>query len=151
MALLLHHRLHLEALAARKAMLRGHADAGKLSSRIAETLSVPAPAGELDYCLSFEPLEGGVGIRGEVKAMLLARCQRCLGRMELQLDVPIRLLIPETERNAAPAGWDLGEAGARFTLGEFIEEELLLVMPFAPRHSEGACPTATDTSVHGSG
>jgi uncharacterized protein len=75
------------------------------------------------------------------------RCQRCLGELEypVNLDSKLNLLpadkLGETEENDDV---DAIEAESRLDVLALIEEELLLELPFAPRHSEGKCASATN-------
>lgn len=129
-----------EMLAASAATLEGRMDAAEFSGRLAAALCAPVSSGAVDYRLSFSRgEEQAVAIRGALRARLAARCQRCLGNMELDVEVPVKFLIPAFGTMAPPTGWEATEAGARPALAELIEEELLLALPFAPVHPNSLC------------
>lgn len=146
----LHHRLPSRELAAGHRTLAGRIDATELAPRLAEALARERPAGTVDYELAFAPGPGeGVAVTGHLKARLEATCQRCLRPFTLDLEVPVEVLleVPEAPlpEEDGPA-WDA--AGAVGSLGELIEEELLLALPFLPRHPPGACaPAGGDPGV----
>lgn len=139
-----HARLPLVELAAAGRVLRGRLDAAELAPRVGAALGRSPAEGELDYELAFAPAPGGaVAITGSLKARLVATCQRCLQPFELVVEVPLRLLVPEETGDAAETeGWDVADRGASPTLGELIEEELLLALPFLPRHAPAQCAGA---------
>ncbi len=128
-------RLDVAALARRGARLRGRLAVAEL-----DRLAVEARGdGEVSYELSFASAGGGrVELSGRIRARLELRCQRCLGRLALELDEPLAITI-------APAGADRsGQAGrgadieladgATVALPELIEDEVLLALPQVPRH-----------------
>lgn len=137
-----------EALAERESGLTGRLDAGVFDARLAEALDVDRSSGEVVYALDFRRARAGaVGVSGTLRARLVARCQRCLEAFELELELAPRLFIPAAEGIQAPKGWELAEPGARPSLAELIEEELLLALPFAPHHPEGACPAGSSATA----
>jgi uncharacterized protein len=76
------------------------------------------------------------------------RCQRCLGEMEYSVDFVSRLrLLPADKLDEAVEGddeMDAIEAEPRLDVVALVEDELLLGLPFAPRHPEGQCVPATN-------
>jgi uncharacterized protein len=76
------------------------------------------------------------------------RCQRCLGELEYPVNLASRLqLLPADRLDEAEEDdeMDAIEAESRLDVVALIEEELLLALPFAPRHAEGECaPAAKD-------
>lgn len=66
------------------------------------------------------------------------QCQRCLGPLEYPLDVTSRVLVvaegtvPDDADD--PGAPDYIEAQRELDLAELIEDEILLCVPFAPRH-----------------
>jgi uncharacterized protein len=69
-------------------------------------------------------------------------CQRCLLPYLHELDSETEILLAATEEELAV--WDEGEdetvlAAAPLDLHEMLEDELLLALPYAPRHPEGVC------------
>lgn len=80
----------------------------------------------------------------EIRGLLHLQCQRCLK----QMDYPLRLscvlgLVRPGENPAAtdadPDAVDCVEASPELDVAGLIEDEILLSLPFAPRHEEGAC------------
>ena len=71
------------------------------------------------------------------------RCQRCLGELVYPLDMTSRLqLVPANQLDEIEADDDdVDRIGASSQMDVFalIEDELLLGLPFAPKHPEGAC------------
>ena len=80
------------------------------------------------------------------------QCQRCLGLLAYAVDVSNTvLLIPPDERangdiDDAEAA-DAIEATAELDVTTLIEEEVLLSLPLAPRHAEGACASRLEQPV----
>ena len=75
------------------------------------------------------------------------RCQRCLGELLYPVDMTSRLqLVPVEELDEVEANDDVEciEASSQMDLLALIEDELLLGLPFAPRHPEGACSLLND-------
>lgn len=79
----------------------------------------------------------------------MLRCQRCLGALEHSVDLMSTILVvPEgtTPDDAEdPHGPDYIEAERELDLAQLIEDEVLLCVPYAPRH-ESDC---TDDSRSG--
>jgi uncharacterized protein len=85
----------------------------------------------------------------EASGMLHLQCQRCLGLLEygLQIVNSLRLIRPgeQLDEDADdPEAPDYIEANPQLNVAELIEDEILLSLPFAPRHAEGTCQTALD-------
>jgi uncharacterized protein len=75
------------------------------------------------------------------------RCQRCLSELDYPVDLVSRLqLLPPDRLDEAEEddNVDAIEAEQRLDVVALIEDELLLALPFAPRHPEGECAPATD-------
>ena len=78
------------------------------------------------------------------------QCQRCLERLEYPVDFSNTLLVvpagapldPDLEDPEAP---DTIEASAELDVQALIEDEVLLSLPLAPRHAEGACESRLET------
>jgi len=73
------------------------------------------------------------------------RCQRCLGELEYPVDMTSRLLLlPADKLDEVEDDDDVDaiEAEPRLDVLALIEEELLLGLPFAPRHPDGECAAA---------
>jgi uncharacterized protein len=85
----------------------------------------------------------GVSIQG----MCTLRCQRCLGELEYSVNLDARLrLLPAEKLDESDEDDDLDaiEAEPRLDVLALIEEELLLELPFAPKHLEGECASTTN-------
>lgn len=138
-------RLPVAEYAAAGRVLRGRIDAARLAPRVGQALARPSTEGELTYELVFAPAPGGaVALSGELHAQLMATCQRCLRPFEIDLEVPVRLLLTDAAEDAvATEGWEIAACGTRPTLADVIEEELLLALPFLPRHAAASCPAAS--------
>jgi uncharacterized protein len=77
-------------------------------------------------------------------------CQRCMKPMQLPLETTARvaLIASETDVGRVPADLEpVLAAGGRISIGELITEELLLLLPIVPLHTDGngcaAAPAAT--------
>lgn len=80
-------------------------------------------------------------LRLKVRGTLPLRCQRCLEPMALEVDTDETLVLAATldEIHAEPADAHAADrvvAGKEMALGELIEDELILAVPFAPRHED---------------
>lgn len=75
-------------------------------------------------------------------------CQRCLGELNYSANLLSRLrLLPADRLDEATEDDDTDaiEAEAKLDVLALIEDELLLALPFAPRHPEGECvPAVSD-------
>ena len=82
-----------------------------------------------------------VEIRGEVELT----CQRCLGGLTHEIaiacDVALARDEAELERRSADAesSVEVILAGAKLSLIDLIEDEVLLGLPLAPKHAPGVC------------
>ena len=79
----------------------------------------------------------------EIRGVLHLRCQRCLGLLEHPLRVSSTLLL------AGPGAGDFEEeekewieASSELDVGALVEDEIILSLPYSPRHEEGACSQA---------
>jgi uncharacterized protein len=121
----------------------------RLRDNLADTLGTVA----------FE-VTGGLDLRGRpiltvvIHGMLHLQCQRCLEA----LDHPLRvlntlLLVGAGEAQAAldeeETEWI--EASRELDLATVIEDEILLNLPYAPRHEEGTCQALGGSLAGGAG
>ncbi len=98
-------------------------------------------------------------IRLHVRALLTLRCQRCLGPLPALLESEVALQVVETEAELDdpdsfdPAELDDIDAEAdfekvlgsrKFDLHEQVEDELILCVPYVPKHD--VCPAANDAT-----
>ena len=132
------------AMAERRKTLQGSYAFCRLS-RLAALLYGPlTDADDIAFHLDFFIDEAGhPAIRGSVQAVLPLLCQRCLQPMSfsLQRDIALRIVECREEIRRLPAGVEpleiTGVSGLR--VQDLIEDELLLSMPYAPRHENEHC------------
>ncbi len=75
------------------------------------------------------------------------RCQRCLADLEFPIKVSSRLKLASTEELDAVDDEDEDEyieASSQLDVIGLVEDELLLSLPFAPRHPDGACSPVSE-------
>ena len=80
----------------------------------------------------------------EVKATLALVCQRCLGRMDYELQRKSRFVLIESGRSLPEVenedpGTENICADAVSDVSDIVEQEVLLGLPIAPVHPEGTC------------
>jgi uncharacterized protein len=99
--------------------------------------------GEAVYRLAFlRDLEGRGVLAGEIDALLVLTCQRCLGAMELEVKASIDLALVSglDECRLLPEDLDpLLVTQESIRLPDLIEDELLLALPQIPMHEPGEC------------
>ena len=99
-------------------------------------------AGEVAYQITgVRDARGRPGLRLKVSGTMVLRCQRCLEPMDFEVDTDETLVLAATlaEIHAEPADAhapDRVVAGREMSLGPLIEDELILALPFAPRHED---------------
>jgi uncharacterized protein len=84
-------------------------------------------------------------IVGSVETSLPQVCQRCMQPMQQQVNGLINMAIVSNEEEAEhlPAEFEAYiDTGVPVKLQDFIEDELLLMMPLVPLHEEQECPAA---------
>jgi uncharacterized protein len=107
-------------------------------------------AGEVAYEISgVRDERGRPGLRLKVRGTLTLRCQRCLEPMpfEVQTDETLVLAATLAEIHAEPADArapDRVVAGREMALRELVEDELILAVPYAPRHERCIAVRADD-------
>lgn len=78
-------------------------------------------------------------IRGVIQAPLILQCQRCLTAIQYPLhsDIDIVLIRNDAEADRLDEGYDTWLVeDERIFLQDFIEDELLLALPYAPMHDD---------------
>jgi uncharacterized protein len=101
-------------------------------------------AGEVRYRISgVRDERGRPALRLQVSGTLELRCQRCLEPMALEVQTDETLVLAATldEIHAEPADAHAPDrlvAGKEMALRELIEDELILAVPYAPRHEDCA-------------
>jgi DUF177 domain-containing protein len=100
------------------------------------------PRGVLHYEVEGVPQEQGrPALRLRVSGKLQLTCQRCLGALEhsLRVDALLLLFASESEIDAIPVDAEAPDgivATKELAVRDLIEEEVLLAIPYAPRHDE---------------
>ena len=98
-------------------------------------------AGEVEYAV-----EGVLDARGRpilrlrVKGTLQLRCQRCLEAMPFEAEEEQLLVLAATQEeiDADPADASAPDrvlGGKQMVLADLVEEQLILALPYAPRHA----------------
>jgi uncharacterized protein len=88
-----------------------------------------------------------------IHGMLHLQCQRCLGALEHPLQVLNTFLLATAGESAAgdldeeDAEWV--EASGNLDVAALVEDEIILSLPFAPRHEEGSCRQAGTAAADG--
>jgi len=75
------------------------------------------------------------------------RCQRCLADLEFPIEVLSRLKLASAEELDAVDDEDEDEyieASSQLDVIGLVEDELLLSLPFSPRHPDGACSPVSE-------
>jgi uncharacterized protein len=107
-------------------------------------------AGEVAYEISgVRDERGRPSLRLKVSGTLMLRCQRCLEPMafEVRADETLVLAATLAEIHDEPADAhapDRVVAGKEMALRELIEDELILAVPYAPRHESCTAGEAGD-------
>lgn len=101
-------------------------------------------AGEVEYSLKgVSDAQDRPALQLTIRGALHLRCQRCLAPLEFPLRVEsvLALARSQAEIDALPVeaeGPDWVLAGKRMEVRELLEDELLLAVPYAPRHEHCA-------------
>lgn len=139
-------------LAASGAALRGTLSPGDFP-RLSDKLA--SHAGRIDYAVQgLHDQKGRPGLRVNVRGSLQLKCQRCLEALEFALDVDEVLVLAASraELDAGPFGADEPDyvlAGGEMPVRDLIEDELILAVPYAPRHEScQAAPAAREAAAH---
>ena len=107
-------------------------------------------AGELAYEIEgVHDERGRPALRLRVRGMLQLRCQRCLEPMafEVRTDETLVLAVSVAEIHAEPADAHAADrvvAGREMPVRELIEDEIILAVPYAPRHESCSARLSPD-------
>ena len=122
--------------------------------RLREALA--SDAGEVAYEINgVRDERGRPSLRVKVRGTLQLRCQRCLEAMpfEVQTDETLVLAATVAEIHDEPADAhapDRVVAGREMSVRDLIEDELILAVPYAPRHESCNGRAATDADAKAS-
>ena len=84
-----------------------------------------------------------------ISGALHMQCQRCLGLLNYAVDLASVVMLvargarPDEDLDE-PEAPDAIEASTELDIAGLIEDEVLLSLPFAPRHADGACASRLD-------
>ena len=81
-------------------------------------------------------------------------CQRCLGALDVGVEATAEVGLVATEADVSRVPEELEPVLApegRISVGELVEEELLLTLPIVPLHAEDACSAAAVAEPPGEG
>lgn len=137
--------VEIEDLVARQARLDFRypvASLPRLASLAAAADGVAAgPSPELEATLAFQPgAEGYPQLHLIVGGFVPVECQRCLKALDWPVNVDVRLTMVRTDREAeglADPFDTLLLANDELLPDQVVEDEVLAVLPLAPRHAEG--------------
>ncbi len=99
-------------------------------------------AGEIAYEIEgARDARGRPGLRIRVRGTMALRCQRCLEpmRVDVSTDELLVLAASQAEIDAEPADVDAPDrvvAAEGMAVLELVEDELILAVPYAPRHPD---------------
>lgn len=99
-------------------------------------------AGEVRYALrGVSDRRGRPSLQLSVRGSLQLRCQRCLGALSHEVDAEQVLVLAgsQEEIDAAPVAVDEPDrvvAGKEMPVRDLVEDELILALPYAPRHED---------------
>ncbi len=130
-------------LSATGGVLEGRVDPAQLP-RLAD--EVGRGAGEVAWRIA--GIRGALGrpaIAVELSGHVQLECQRCLGTVDLSVEQRTELLLARSERELArlddESELEVVLANEPLDPQTLVEDELLLTLPYAPRHEE-RCPAA---------
>jgi uncharacterized protein len=101
-------------------------------------------AGEIDYEIDgVRDARGRPALRVRLRGTLQLRCQRCLEPLafSVETDETLALAASQAEIDAEPADAHAPDrllAGEEMPVREMVEDELILALPYAPRHERCA-------------
>ena len=130
----------------------GAAQEGRLSLSAFPRLQdvLVSDSGEVEYRLrGVRDERGRPGLQLDVRGTLSLRCQRCLERLAFEVDAHELLVLAssqdeiDAERNDADAP-DRVVGAREMAVRDLVEDELLLALPYAPRHEECEAPEGGD-------
>lgn len=126
--------------------LSGHFEIGSLE-RLGDSLY--SAEGAVDYSIQGrQNPKGRPMLHLTVKGTLSLACQRCLGALEFPVDIRSDLLLLRDESEYADIVDDEDDsvdaivATVGMNVAALVEDEIILALPYAPRHAEGQCRTS---------
>lgn len=125
--------------------LNGEITVGELP-RLAELLA--NTEGSIRYTVRGMQADGMLFLLLDMSGICHLRCQRCLEDLPRSVDLASRLQLLEGDdlmQDDASDEVDGIEASKELDVLALVEDEILLSLPFAPRHDEGVCELATNS------
>lgn len=123
--------------------LRGTLDLGSLE-RLRDSLA--SAEGAIEYAIQGVQNPGGRPmLRLAVTGTLQLRCQRCLGPLTYPVNLTSAFLLLRDESEFADLADELDDtadgivAQPRMDVAAMVEDEIILGLPYAPRHPQGEC------------
>lgn len=113
-------------------------------SRLADMLA--SSDGLISYQLSgFIDKDGNPMLELSLAGLCYLRCQRCLQAMDYRIDQVSRLMLTEEqpESDLEEDDFDRISPDANLDVAGLVEDEILLNLPFAPKHEAGTCEAET--------
>ena len=142
-----HHRLPLEVdpirLAAREEHLQGTIPL-KQMKRLTSTLTRAEGDVSIDVMFS-EDMNRVVLLTGQIQTDAKLICQRCMGEMDLPIDIDFQLAFvrSESEMERLPEGYEATLINnTSMMLSDIIEDEILLALPPIAKHSNEDCSSS---------
>ncbi|HJU22496.1 MAG TPA: DUF177 domain-containing protein [Casimicrobiaceae bacterium] len=122
-------------------MVEGSVDAHALP-RVADLLS-DGPASIAWRIEGFTDASARPALRIALKGAVSLTCQRCLADFAWPVDHATEVLLAHDEEQVAAldavSSLEVVHASGPIDPLTLVEDELVLTLPFAPRHPEGAC------------
>lgn len=118
----------------------GFAELPRLGDMLAKT------DGTLAYTVRGYRKDDGNMLEVSLHGTCILRCQRCLGVMDYSVEIVSHLKLLPVEKLAETEDDEVDaiEAESSLDVMALIEDELLLGLPFAPKHPEGECASTTN-------
>lgn len=110
-------------------------------------------AGKVHYSIEgMRDERGRPGLRVRVSGLLQLRCQRCLEAMAFEVDSDETLVLAGSlaEIHAEPADAHAADrvvAGREMPVRDLVEDELILAVPYAPRHESCTARPSPDAEA----
>ncbi|HMA31184.1 MAG TPA: YceD family protein [Casimicrobiaceae bacterium] len=142
-------RLDAFALARDRGVVEGMVDAHRLP-RVADVLAEGPAAIEWRIAGAADAM-GRPALDLGLSGTVTLNCQRCLADFEWPVSQRTELLLARNEDELtaldAESGSEVVLAGSPIDPLGLVEDELVLALPFAPRHPDGACAAPADSEV----
>jgi uncharacterized protein len=128
-------RIDPAKLAQKQAVLRGEIPFSACQRVLEVALN---PEGRVGLELAFTRENGLVRVRGWLETSVRMQCQRCLETVDLPVRCEVNLgvvaSLDEADRLPEDCEPLLREGDALLALSELVEDEIILALPYIPRH-----------------